>query len=1208
LLFFGHSPAIASGLISPNYQTSCISIAYEQSLNGAISTQGEVDCFTFNGEAGQRVTGFLDNQASGQLSLRLSQPDGTSLAFCNFNFGDCQVDNIVLATSGVHRLTVDGNNNATGNYTLALNQITFTPLTLGMGYTDTLIHNADLDYYWVEVQTDEYLTVQLIKNPAWYGSLYLRYGALPTESEYDARSYRVYGNQMLDIPVTQAGTYYIMLRSGNYSPGYGAYTITARTNTTGWPLLTIGQVQEVFSVPGLPTRYQIQVPGGTPNLFVTLQKYNTWHGELKLYNGSQVVASTSGSADQILQLPAPAAGAYLIEVSGSGSGRLAAYTVLPELTLGQWIVGTIYRSWGSAWYQINVPPGQASLFVNVETIGLWSELKVYRNAFGTTPYWSASGSTMNLEIPSPQPGIYYVHLTDSAWIQGDDQRRDHIIRADTAPVEPPACSEPTIANFTPLTGGTAGPVTVSVNGQCLEPGATVCLTRPGNSDICAATVTGQDDRSSLDATFDLSAAAQGEWTLRVTNPNSQFASAPTPFTAESGGEADLWVEIIGRSQIRVGRPALFSVRYGNRGTVDAFAAHLVVVLPTSVTLTPIEPPSLPLSNVPSQPGTGPLQAYDLIVTRIPANSNRIASFQLTSHDILEDFELAAGITLDPIELIPDGGHYAIALPGTLPSTVRSLSDQPNEESLHTDPNLHILESYPAQTGPWEDSYAGYVDLFIVWEIDSQGNRIDVFEETGISLGGSAVGWSFPGVGVTRTDLQWLSSHLYQVGDKAYLVQHMGSWRPWPGWTDSNSTDVLNNFQWLESQNLAFCNPDGSSCVSCIGAVLRTLFGESSWPTQMDRDGDGEFHSWDVLAYLWRSNGIDLGVLIEQISTIPHLPEWMQRMFVDAITSISPEDKYGPSGYDIPGTPATQLKHWIPTDRPLDYRIDFWNKENAPAATVDVIITDTLDSNLDWSTFKFTEIGFLDWRVELEPSQYFNVDVANVQIDLSPYYPGAPTVNLLVNVEGTFDPNTGQIKWQFHALDPATRQPPEEPLAGFLPPITNSGWEIGWVAFSAAPKPGLASGTVISNQSYVKFDLDQFKPAPPAGPFINTLDPTSPTSAVTGPTGTQSCSSFSVMWAGQDNQNGSGLGGFDVYVDDLDDAALAYLWQAGNTNTSAAFSGSPGHRYGFYTRARDNAGNVEAAPTPFKYDVEVTAGEFCPGLQHLWLPLILKTKP
>jgi hypothetical protein len=327
------------------------------------------------------------------------------------------------------------------------------------------------------------------------------------------------------------------------------------------------------------------------------------------------------------------------------------------------------------------------------------------------------------------------------------------------------------------------------------------------------------------------------------------------------------------------------------------------------------------------------------------------------------------------------------------------------------------------------------------------------------------------------------------------------------------------------------------------------------------------------------------------------------LLLEVILSISPEDKYGPSGHDPPDTPNEALQRWIPASRSMDYRVDFWNKADAPAATADVVITDTLDADLDWSSFEFTEIGFLDWQVELEPTQYFDVDVKDVSIDLSSYYPGEPVVDLVVNVKGTFDPDIGLIEWQFHALDPITRQPPENPYAGFLPPITDSGWEIGWVAFDVAQKPALSSGTVISNQAFVQFDINPFNPAPPGGPFINTVDALPPSSTVQSPVGSQPCACFRVSWAGDDDQNGSGLGGFDVYVDDLEDQDPAYLWRAGTSDHTALFEGLPGHRYGFYTRARDNVGNIEDAPEPSSYDVEITAGWHC-----IWLPLVVRAKP
>ncbi|MCJ7659401.1 MAG: hypothetical protein MUO67_09650, partial [Anaerolineales bacterium] len=311
-----------------------------------------------------------------------------------------------------------------------------------------------------------------------------------------------------------------------------------------------------------------------------------------------------------------------------------------------------------------------------------------------------------------------------------------------------------------------------------------------------------------------------------------------------------------------------------------------------------------------------------------------------------------------------------------------------------------------------------------------------------------------------------------------------------------------------------------------------------------------------------------------------------------ISSISPEDKYGPSGYDPPSTPIEKLQRWIPASRSLNYRIDFWNKEDAPAATADVIITDTLDVDLNWDTFKFTEIGFLDWQVEFEPTQYFNVDVADISLDLSPYYPGEPVVDMIVNVEGTYDAASGFIEWHFHALDPVTRQPPENPYAGFLPPITDSGWEIGWVEFTVDQLDSLSSGTVIQNQAFVKFDQNKYNPAPKEGPTVNTVDVSAPVSSAQLPSTSQLCSGFLVTWTGQDNQNGSGVESVDLYVDDLSDANPPYLWLGSARAGWAVFSGTPGHSYGFYTRARDNVGNLETAPNPLNFDAQAAVEDYC----------------
>jgi uncharacterized protein YkwD len=84
----------------------------------------------------------------------------------------------------------------------------------------------------------------------------------------------------------------------------------------------------------------------------------------------------------------------------------------------------------------------------------------------------------------------------------------------------------------------------------------------------------------------------------------------------------------------------------------------------------------------------------------------------------------------------------------------------------------------------------------------------------------------------------------------------------------------------------------------------------------------------------------------------------------------------------------------------------------------------------------------------------------------------------------------------------------------------------------------------------------------------------PTSSVNGLPAATNAASFTVSWSGSDN-SGTGIASFDVFVSDNGGPFSA--WESGTTTTSANFTGVDGHRYGFYSIARDNGGNVQ--PTP-----------------------------
>lgn len=286
---------------------------------------------------------------------------------------------------------------------------------------------------------------------------------------------------------------------------------------------------------------------------------------------------------------------------------------------------------------------------------------------------------------------------------------------------------------------------------------------------------------------------------------------------------------------------------------------------------------------------------------------------------------------------------------------------------------------------------------------------------------------------------------------------------------------------------------------------------------------------------------------------------------NVVGSTTPEDKYGIIGAEkSEAIPLNERQNFINATKAFEYRIDYWNKENASAPAAEVFIRDTLDENLDLTTFNFTEIGFLKWRVPLEGGHYFNV-----LVDMR------PEGNYLVQVTGTLNPFTREIYWIHRTLDPATLALPADPFAGYLPPIDVEGFNIGWVKFSVQAKEGLPSGTIFQNQAHVNFDgIGPWGPAPPYGPYTNTYDFDAPESAVLSIIDQISDSTLQVSWSGND-ASGVGIEYFDIFVSE--DNQAYELWQFRTNELSAIYQGSSGKTYRFYSIAVDKVGNVETVP-------------------------------
>ena len=279
----------------------------------------------------------------------------------------------------------------------------------------------------------------------------------------------------------------------------------------------------------------------------------------------------------------------------------------------------------------------------------------------------------------------------------------------------------------------------------------------------------------------------------------------------------------------------------------------------------------------------------------------------------------------------------------------------------------------------------------------------------------------------------------------------------------------------------------------------------------------------------------------------------------------PNDIIGPDGFGE--------QRWTKASAALPYTIRFENQASATAPAQVVTVTQTLDADLDARSFRITGFGFADVRVQPDDSR----SKYGGRLDLR------ESQGIYLDVFALIDVTTRQITWTFTSIDPATGEVPVDATKGFLLPNDDSGRGDGFVSYTVKPLRAVTTGTVIDAQARIVFDSEGPIDTPP---IFNTLDTGTPSSRVEALGETTDSNTFTVRWSGTDAANGSALRDYEVYVST--DGGDWELWQLATAVTEAVFEGEPGHRYAFYSVARDNAGNIEAAPATADTEIRVLA--------------------
>jgi hypothetical protein len=270
--------------------------------------------------------------------------------------------------------------------------------------------------------------------------------------------------------------------------------------------------------------------------------------------------------------------------------------------------------------------------------------------------------------------------------------------------------------------------------------------------------------------------------------------------------------------------------------------------------------------------------------------------------------------------------------------------------------------------------------------------------------------------------------------------------------------------------------------------------------------------------------------------------------------VDPNDILGPIGYGE--------ENWIPADQQLDYMIRFENDPVfAQAPAQKVVVTQQLDDDLDWRTFRLGDFGFGGLVFEVPPNRAFH----STRIDLTEERGYFVDFTAGVNIQ------TGEAFWTLVTIDPETGEQPLDPLVGFLAINDDEGAGEGYLSYSIRAKRTAATGDVIDAEARIVFDTEAPIDTPP---IFNTLDAVKPQSAVEALPASVDAVTFQVTWTGSDDEGGSGLAAFNVFVSEDDGPFVP--WLLGTQLTTAEFLGGEGRRYAFYSVAFDNAGNQENA--------------------------------
>jgi len=284
-------------------------------------------------------------------------------------------------------------------------------------------------FYKIEVPAGQTELEIKISGGTGDADMYVRYGDLPTVSQYDYRPFVIGNNETVTISNPTAGTWFIMIRA--YQSFSGLTLVATYTSGGGGPAVTL--LQNGVAIPGIADDasgekyYKIEVPAGQAKLEIEIAGST---GDCDLYVREGSLPTTTEwdyrpylmGSNETVSIDNPGAGTWFIMLRGytaySGVTLVATYfpvvDPVTELDNGVPVPGLSGATGSEKFYKITVPAGQN--FLDIEIAGGTGDcdLHVKKGAKPTTTSWDyrpyLMGNNEKVEIDNPAAATWYIML------------------------------------------------------------------------------------------------------------------------------------------------------------------------------------------------------------------------------------------------------------------------------------------------------------------------------------------------------------------------------------------------------------------------------------------------------------------------------------------------------------------------------------------------------------------------------------------------------------------------------------------------------------------------------------------------------------------------------------------------------------------------------------------------------------------------------